>query len=177
MAAQAVQVITVHRSKGLEFPVVLVPYAWDGWAFPIDVPVFHDPDNGNERTIDVGCPGPVLSAHKKLQEAEEQGESLRLLYVALTRAKHQAVLWWAGAKDTKNSALARLLFDRGPDRQIPASGKKAHPDAAVVAAFSDAGPRRSSVEQVARAAWPLGGSAPSRAPPSSASPSSTATST
>ena len=59
--AQAVQVITVHRSKGLEFPVVLVPYAWDGWAFPIDVPVFHDPGNGNERTIDVGCPGPVLT--------------------------------------------------------------------------------------------------------------------
>ena len=56
--AQAVQVITVHRSKGLEFPVVLVPYAWDGWAFPIDVPVFHDPDSTNERTIDVGCPGP-----------------------------------------------------------------------------------------------------------------------
>ena len=146
--AQAVQVITVHRSKGLEFPVVLVPYAWDGWAFPIDVPVFHDPDNGNERTIDVGCPGPVLSAHKKLQEAEEQGESLRLLYVALTRARHQAVLWWAGAKDTKNSALARLLFDRGPDGQIPASGKKAHPDAAVVAAFTDLG-REVSVEQVA----------------------------
>ena len=146
--AQAVQVITVHRSKGLEFPVVLIPYAWDGWAFPIDVPVFHDPDNGNERTIDVGCPGPVLSAHKKLQEAEEQGESLRLLYVALTRAQHQAVLWWAGAKDTKNSALARLLFDRGPDGQIPPSGKKAHPDAAVVTAFTDLG-REVSVEQVA----------------------------
>ena len=146
--AQAVQVITVHRSKGLEFPVVLIPYAWDGWAFPIDVPVFHDPDNGNERTIDVGCPGPVLSAHKKLQEAEEQGESLRLLYVALTRAQHQAVLWWAGARDTKNSALARLLFDRGPDGQIPASGKKAHSDAAVVTAFTDLG-REVSVEQVA----------------------------
>ena len=138
--AQAVQVITVHRSKGLEFPVVMIPYAWDGWAFPIDVPVFHDPDSMNERTIDVGCPGPDLTAHKKLQEAEEQGESLRLLYVALTRARHQAVLWWAGAKDTKNSSLSRLLFDRGPDGQVPASGKRAQPDAAVVSAFSALGP-------------------------------------
>ena len=134
------QVITVHRSKGLEFPVVFIPYAWDGWAFPIDVPVFHDPANGNERTIDVGCPGPVLTEHKQSQEAEEQGESLRLLYVALTHACHQAVLWWAGAKDTKNSSLSRLLFDKEPDGQIPASGKKAQSDAAVVAAFTEFGP-------------------------------------
>ena len=145
--AQAVQVITVHRSKGLEFPVVLIPYAWDGWAFPIDVPVFHDPDSTNERTIDVGCPGPDLTAHKKLQEAEEQGESLRLLYVALTRARHQAVLWWAGAKDTKNSSLSRLLFDRGPDGHIPASGKRAQSDSAVVSAFTALGPEV-SVEHV-----------------------------
>ena len=145
--AQAVQVITVHRSKGLEFPVVLIPYAWDGYAFPIDVPVFHDPGNGNERSIDVGCPGSVLSEHRKLQEAEEQGESLRLLYVALTRARHQAVLWWAGAKDTKNSSLSRLLFDREPDGQIPASGKKAQSDGAVAAAFTALGPEV-SVERV-----------------------------
>ncbi len=145
--AQAVQVITVHRSKGLEFPVVLIPYAWDGWAFPIDVPVFHDPDSTNERTIDVGCPGPDLTAHKKLQEAEEQGESLRLLYVALTRARHQAVLWWAGAKDTKNSSLSRLLFDRGPDGHIPANGRRAQPDSAVVSAFTALGPAV-SVEHV-----------------------------
>ena len=121
--AQAVQVITVHRSKGLEFPVVMVPYAWDGWAFPIDVPVFHDPDSTNERTIDVGCPGPHLTAHKKLQEAEEQGESLRLLYVALTRARHRAVLWWAGAKDTKNSSLRAFSSTAGPTaRSRPAAG-------------------------------------------------------
>ena len=27
--ADAVQIVTVHRSKGLEFPVVYVPFAWD----------------------------------------------------------------------------------------------------------------------------------------------------
>jgi exodeoxyribonuclease V beta subunit len=147
--AQAVQVITVHRSKGLEFPVVLVPYAWDGWKFPIDVPVFHDPDHGGERTIDVGCPGPGVTAHKNLQDGEEQGEALRLLYVALTRACHQAVLWWAGSKDTKNSSLSRLLFDRGPDGEVAADGARTPSDDTVVAAFGALGPNDVvSVERV-----------------------------
>ena len=103
--ANAVQVITIHRSKGLEFPVVLCPYAWDGYIHKADVPVFHDPGNAHERTIDVGCPGPELIAHRKLEEIEGQGEDLRLLYVALTRAQHQTVIWWAGSRDSQEFTL------------------------------------------------------------------------
>ena len=92
--------ITIHRSKGLEFPIVLCPYMWDGRAFQKDVhvPMFHDPDNGNVRTIDVGRDGNAFAVHQKMELEEERGEDLRLLYVALTRARHQAVLWWAGAQ-------------------------------------------------------------------------------
>ena len=43
---------------------------------------------------------------------EGRGEDLRLLYVAVTRAQHQAVLWWAGTHDSEHSPLSRLLFDR-----------------------------------------------------------------
>ena len=45
--AEAVQVITIHRSKGLEFPVVFCPFMWDGRPFSSEVPMFHDPDNSN----------------------------------------------------------------------------------------------------------------------------------
>jgi exodeoxyribonuclease V beta subunit len=146
--SDAVQVITIHRSKGLEFPIVLCPFAWDGYVFPIDVPVYHDPGNANERTVDVGCSAPELRAHKQLEEAEEQGEKLRLLYVALTRARHGAVLWWASASYTGNSPLSRLLFDRDAEGNVqPKGAKRSRADADVEAAFAALG-RRVSVERV-----------------------------
>ena len=145
--AHAVQVITIHRSKGLEFPIVLCPFAWDGYLFSIDVPVFHDPDHGGARAVDVGTGGD-LTAHRRLERDEEQGEGLRLLYVALTRARHQVIVWWAGARDTKDSPLSRLLFDRAPDGLVPPTGaSKTKADAAVEAAFAALGPGV-SVERV-----------------------------
>ena len=62
--AEAVQVITIHRSKGLEFPIVYCPYLWDGRPFGKDthVPMFHDPATGNRRTIDVGLEGNNFAA-------------------------------------------------------------------------------------------------------------------
>ena len=47
---------------------------------------------------------------------EERGEELRLAYVALTRARHQAVVWWATSFGSRDSALGRLLF--APDGSV-----------------------------------------------------------
>ena len=140
--AEAVQVITVHRSKGLEFPIVFCPYMWDGRPFKKDVhvPMFHDAPHGDRRTIDVGREGNAFAQHQKMELEEARGEDLRLLYVALTRARHQSVLWWAGASDSQHSPLARLLFDRDQRGVVGPYGAAIRTDAAVDAALGALGP-------------------------------------
>jgi exodeoxyribonuclease V beta subunit len=135
--AEAVQVLTIHRSKGVEFPIVYYPYLWEpGWIPNDPQPVFfHDPQAGDERVIDVGMDGPDFPGHRRQHEAEQRGEDLRLAYVALTRAQHQAVVWWAGSWDSRNSALGRLLFARDVEGNVPPAGTSTPTDAAATARF------------------------------------------
>ncbi|NHC15863.1 UvrD-helicase domain-containing protein [Motilibacter deserti] len=118
--AAAVQVVTIHRSKGLEFPIVYVPFGWDRWVPSTPDPLrLHDDDG--ERVLDVGGrSGPGWGRRRVRHAEEEAGEDLRLLYVALTRARSQAVLWWAPSSNTPSAALHRLLFGGfGPGDQPP----------------------------------------------------------
>ena len=112
--SEAVQVLTIYASKGLEFPIVYCPYLWgSGWIPEGEPPVFHDPAAGDRRTIDIGGERPGFGDGWRQYLAEERGEELRLAYVALTRARHQAVVWWASSWNSRQSALARLLFPPG----------------------------------------------------------------
>jgi exodeoxyribonuclease V beta subunit len=127
--AQAVQILTIHRSKGLEFPIILCPFLWSpGWSPSEGEPAFfHDAALGDKRTIDVGLDGPGFKAHSQQHHVEERGEDLRLLYVALTRAKHQAVIWWASAWDSQHSPLGRLLFAKDEKGNVAPDGGKSIP--------------------------------------------------
>ncbi len=149
--AEAVQVLTIHRSKGLEFPVVYAPFLWDPTWIRTREPVsFHDPALGNRHTIDVGLEGRGWRAHARQHRIEQRGEDLRLAYVALTRAKHQAVIWWAPSRDSRNSALARLLWGRDDAGNVAPEGSAEPPsDAAADArlqALAAKAPGRISVE-------------------------------
>ncbi len=111
--AAAVQLVTIHASKGLEYPVVYLPALADRYVPKPSMPLFHDADG--HRCLDVGGGGgPDWGDHVQRWLAEEAGESLRLLYVAMTRAQCQVVAWWSPTRNALASPLHRMLHGRRP---------------------------------------------------------------
>ncbi len=122
--ADAVQVLTFHRSKGLEFPVVYCPFLYEAGRLADDGSPVYFHDEAGDRAIDVGLAGDGYRAHLLRHNVEERGEELRLAYVALTRARHQAVIWWASSWFANDSPLGRLLFAQRADGEVDWRGGK-----------------------------------------------------
>ena len=131
--AKAVTILTVHRSKGLEFPIVYLPEAWDRHANGSDegrILRLHEPTatSSGECVLDVGGRlGPGRAERFSRYRDEESGEDLRLLYVALTRAQCQVVTWWAPSFNTPASALQRFA-SREPGDPTPRATYPLHGD-------------------------------------------------
>ena len=145
----AVQIVTVHASKGLEFPVVYVPYGWDGARNPQQPTLLlHDADG--RRVLDVGGKdGPGWEDRRKTSETEDAGEELRLLYVALTRAMCQVIAWWAPSAVTAAAPLHRLLFGRTDGDPEPVARPTVPEDAPALARLTAwAWPEEISLEPV-----------------------------
>jgi exodeoxyribonuclease V beta subunit len=110
--AAAVQLVTIHASKGLEYPVVYLPSLADRFVREAEMPLFHD-DAGVRCRFVGGKGGEGYAAAAARAAAEDEGESLRLLYVAMTRAQSQVVAWWSPSTNAVASPLHRLLCGRG----------------------------------------------------------------
>ncbi len=101
---------TVHKSKGLQYPIVYCPYLWDGALLnEADKKAlrFHDPADANRLKLDIGSFD--RRAHLALAEREAFAENLRLLYVALTRARHRCTVVWGPFRSAEDSALGYVL--------------------------------------------------------------------
>ena len=110
----AVKIVTVHKSKGLEYPVVFCLFSWrdsDIKRGREEQVSFHDAAHGHKLVRDLG-PN-VAEEHRQQARQERLAENVRLLYVALTRAKHRCYFVWGGIKGAGTSAPA-WLFHRPP---------------------------------------------------------------
>ena len=132
-----IKIVTIHKSKGLEYPVVMLPFVavaragGDG-----DLVVWHDSDG--TAVADLAADDAARAAAAR----EQSQEDLRLLYVALTRARHAC---WVGigcyrigtgkASMLHRSALGYLLSGNAPIEaaDLPALLKHLAGDSADIA--------------------------------------------
>lgn len=111
-----VKIVTIHKSKGLEYPVVFCPYSWEMNLPSISKKksnleraiLFHDTEKDNLLTLNLQ--GDKIE-HREDKAREELAESLRLFYVAVTRAKNRCYLVWGAFKNADKSPLGHLLHN------------------------------------------------------------------
>ena len=104
----AVQIMTIHSAKGLQFPCVVVADLWKPPTQTRGAPVFYLED---QRVVDVthGLSNPTGASREVAKEAvkmAEQGEMRRLMYVALTRTMHHLSV--LVTDDTKSSLTSMI---------------------------------------------------------------------
>jgi exodeoxyribonuclease V beta subunit len=106
----AVQIVTMHRSKGLEYAIVFCPCLWqynDHLNSESNLITCHEQ---GEMIVDLGSE--QFERHRQQAIIEQRAEEVRLFYVAVTRAKYRCYVAWANERTEKNpneSALAWLM--------------------------------------------------------------------
>lgn len=108
---EAVKIVTIHTSKGLQYPIVFAPFCWNDSIIPterrkVEGVSFHD--KNDKFYLDIRD---HVDNHDNQEKAEREilAENIRLLYVALTRAKYRCYLAWGLISRTETSALAYLF--------------------------------------------------------------------
>jgi exodeoxyribonuclease V beta subunit len=160
-----VQVVTIHKCKGLEYPVVFCPFLWDGRA--------SDPPKGlSSREYHDGQGRPVIDFRDELPAAvgeairlERDAEQMRLIYVALTRAVHRCYLVVGPYRQRHGRSVSTTESARGPLNFLAAGGgcapgawKDNTLDAAAIrrtwASFAQAHPGSVGLEPLPGGPWP-----------------------
>lgn len=109
-----VKIVTMHASKGLQYPIVFCPFAYkasqdsskDEWQ------IIH-----RNNKIELVHKNQLDEQDSEQNQRENLSEDLRLLYVALTRAEEQLVLYMAQYNKTEQTPYAYLLNWHKPNKK------------------------------------------------------------
>ncbi|MFA7504849.1 MAG: UvrD-helicase domain-containing protein [Burkholderiaceae bacterium] len=135
--ADLVQILTMHKSKGLEFPIVFMPFGWRRFRrIDRDEEVEMHESDGDDRWRAVLVCGPRhdaehadLSDRRSRAEREAHSEAMRLIYVAATRAEQRLYLFWSDVET--DGPVGRLLGDSPAERVAAMSQEHPHAIAAL----------------------------------------------
>ena len=117
--ADLVKIVTIHKSKGLQYPVVLLPFACRVQDAPKgSLQAWHD--DAGETWLDLQ---PNDDASSRI-ENERLQEDLRLLYVALTRAEHAC---WVGVASTMDGRSKAPMLHRSAFGYVLSGGQAIAP--------------------------------------------------
>ncbi|QDH68758.1 exodeoxyribonuclease V subunit beta [Marilutibacter alkalisoli] len=111
--AHRVKIVTLHKSKGLEYPLVFLPFVGIGRdaRAPTRQCVVHDATDGRRLHWKLDLPEAEWNNAESEWKQEQRAEDARLLYVGLTRAEH--ALWVAHGPffNHERSPLSPMLRD------------------------------------------------------------------
>jgi len=146
-----VQIVTVHKAKGLEYAIVFCPFLGDG-ARPAgghprlpDAREYHEDEEedapaGARAVLHYGCEGNEAEQAERDAAREEAAERARLVYVALTRAVHRCYLvagLYLSSRSTKESRRSVLNWlVAGDGRPFEAWSDDPPDEAALYAAWA-----------------------------------------
>lgn len=109
--ADVVKLMTIHKSKGLQFPVVVIPQMARGFNYHQPSILFH-----KEKGIGIkyGNNSPLYDNIKEEIREKEEEENKRILYVAMTRAKERLIIGNQG----KYRGFKKLVKDLIDEDQV-----------------------------------------------------------
>ena len=128
----AVKIMTVHKSKGLQFPIVFCANLWQKEFISKNNEkdfLYHERDCNGEykQYFEINLSGEEFENSRLLYREETLGELIRLSYVALTRARNYCCFTWGDISSTSASALGYLSESPTNDelKELLATGRKA----------------------------------------------------
>jgi ATP-dependent helicase/nuclease subunit A len=119
---EGVRIMTVHRAKGLEFPIVILADITCNET-RADASRYIEPASKLAAMELAGCAPRELQEHRAKEHQRDQEEAIRLLYVAATRARDLIVVPAVGDEES-DGWLARLnpvVYPAQTERRAPAS--------------------------------------------------------
>ena len=104
--SRLVRIVTVHKSKGLQYPIVFLPFMWNVKEQTKAPGSYSYHDEQGYKKI-------MLEDDAQIERwrQEKLAEEIRLFYVAITRAQYRCYMGWGNIRGAQDSAITHVLYN------------------------------------------------------------------